>query len=258
MTTGLSYDGTVSGTTSYITQMATMAVVDETDAAFLAILPQMISYAENRIYRDVDLLWVSASNSNYFVSAGGRTLTFPMSTNMNPTDIFGGGNMLICEQLNLLTPAGNPNPDASIRNPLLPVTKEFLDAVYGASGQTGQPKYFAPFNDNLFYVGPFADQKYYVEIVATLRPVSMSATQKTTFISLYLPDLCIMASMVYISGYQRNFSGSSSNDPQMGVNYESQYNTLLKGAVGEEARKKLEAAGWSSQAPATVASPTRG
>ena len=49
MTTGLSYDGSVSGTTSYVTQISTMAVVDPTNTAFLAILPQAITYAENRI-----------------------------------------------------------------------------------------------------------------------------------------------------------------------------------------------------------------
>jgi len=258
MTTGLSYDGTVSGTTSYIAQIATMAVVDETDPAFLTILPQAITYAENRIYRDLNFLFTSASNSSYYVELGARTLTVPNAANFAPGDPYGGGVLVVTEQLNVLTPAGNTNPDSSIRVPLLPTTKEFLDAVYGASGQTGVPKYFAPFNDNLFLVGPFADQRYYVEIVGTFRPISMSSSQKTTFVSLYLPDLFIMASMVYISGYQRNFTSAASNDPQMPINYETQYQTLLKSAAVEEARKKFEAAGWSSQAPAVSASPSRG
>lgn len=259
MTTGLSYDGTVSGTTSYVQQIATMAVVEAENEDFLKILPQAITYAENRIYRDLDFLFTSASNSNYYIEISSRTLTVPNGINFAPgEENYGGGVLVVTEQLNLLTPAGNFNPDNSIRVPLLPTTKEFLDAVYGASGQTGQPKYFAPFNDNLFYVGPFADQRYYVEIVGTFRPISLSTTQKTTFVSLYLPDLFIMASMIYVSAYQRNFTSAASNDPQMPVTYETQYQTLLKSAAVEEARKKFEAAGWSSQAPAVVASPTRG
>ena len=257
MTTGLSYDGSIAGTTSYIGQIATMAVVDETDPAFLAILPQAITYAENRIYRDLDFLFTSASNSNYTISANTRTLAVPSGANFAPGDPFGGGVIVVTEQLNVLTPAGNSNPESSTRVPLLPTTKEFLDAVYGASGSIGVPKYFAPFNDNLFYVGPFADQTYYVEIVATFRPASLSAAQKTTFVSLYLPDLFIMASMIYVAAYQRNFSSASGNDPQMPITYETQYQTLLKSASVEEARKKFEAAGWSSQAPAAVASPSR-
>ena len=67
----------------------------------------------------------------------------------------------------------------------------------------------------------------------------------------------IMASMVYISAYQRNF-GRANDDPQMAVTYESQYQTLLKSALSEENRKKFEAAAWSSQSQSTTATPTRG
>ena len=65
MTTGLSYAGTVAGTTSYITQIATMAVVEETNSEFLKILPQMITYAENRMYRELDFLFTSDTTTNY-------------------------------------------------------------------------------------------------------------------------------------------------------------------------------------------------
>jgi hypothetical protein len=68
----------------------------------------------------------------------------------------------------------------------------------------------------------------------------------------------IMASMIYISAFQRNFVSAASNDPQMPVNYETQYQTLLKGAMVEEARKKFQSSGWTSMSPAPVASPTRG
>jgi hypothetical protein len=63
--------------------------------------------------------------------------------------------------------------------------------------------------------------------------------------------------MVYISAYQRNF-GRANDDPQMAVTYESQYQTLLKGAMTEEYRKKMEGAGWSSKSTSPVATPTRG
>jgi hypothetical protein len=246
MTTGLSYAGTVAGTTSYITQIATMAVVDESDAAFLAILPQMITYAENRIYRDVDFLFTSIANSSYTVPINTRKITVP------------AGTFVVPEQINLITPAGNTNPESCIRVPLLPTTKEFLDAVYGSSSATGQPKYFCPFDDYTFLVGPYSDATYFVEIIGTYRPPSLSVTNTTTFISLYLPDVFIMASMIYIAAYQRNFSSALGNDPQMPVTYETQYQTLLKSAISEENRKKFEAAAWSSQSVSTTATPTRG
>ena len=238
MTTGLTY-------AQYKTQIATLAVVEETDPAFLEILPQMITYAENRMYRDLDFLFTSTSLTGYAIVPGSRAVTIPE------------GTLVVSEQINVLTPAGTVNPNLGTRNPLLPVTKEFLDAVYGNATSTGVPKYWCPFNDNLFLVGPYPDQQYYVEIVGTYRPASLSSSNTTTFISLYLPDVFIMASMVYVSGYQRNF-GRQSDDPAMAQSYESQYQTLLKGAAVEEARKKFEASGWTSQSPTPVATPTRG
>lgn len=258
MTTGLSYDGSISGTTSYITQISTMAVVEPTNTDFLNILPQMITYAENRIYRDLDFVFTSASNSSYTLSIGTRTITVPAGANFAPGSTYGGGVLVVPEQINLLTPAGTTNPDSSIRVPLLPTTKEFLDAVYGSSSAVGQPKYFSVFDDYTFLVGPYSNATYNVEIVGTYRPISMSSSNKTTFISLYLPDLFIMASMIYIAAYQRNFSSALGNDPQMPITYETQYQTLLKSAAVEENRKKFEAAGWTSQSPSIVATPSRG
>ena len=239
MTTGLTY-------ATYTEQMATMAVVDQTDPAFQVILPQMITYAENRMYRDIDFLFTSVSSTAYGLTAGSRTISVP------------SGTFVVPEQINVITPAGTTNPDLGARVPLLPTTKEFLDAVYGSGLYTGVPKYFAPFDDYTFLVGPYPDASYSVEIVGTYRPASLSAVNTETFISKYLPDLMIMASMVYISAYQRNFGGASANDPSMPVTYETQYQTLLKSAVVEESRKRFESTGWTSQSPSPVATPSRG
>lgn len=245
MTTGLSYDGTVAGTTSYIDQIATMAVVEATNPEFLVILPQMITYAENRMYRDLDFLFTSIATTAYGMTAGSRQISVP------------AGTFVVPEQINVLV--GSSNPDTATRVPLLPTTKEFLDACYGsgASANRGLPKYWVPFDDYTFLVGPYPDQSYPCELVGTYRPDSLSITNKTTFISLYLPDLFIMASMIYISAYQRNF-GRANDDPQMAITYESQYMALLKAADLEENRKKFEAAAWSSQEPSISATSTRG
>jgi hypothetical protein len=238
MTTGLTYN-------TYVQQIATMAVVSQTNPDFVIILPQMITYAENRMYRDLDFLFTSISTTAYGLAIGSRQIAVP------------SGTFVVPEQINLITPSDVNNPDFGTRVPLLPTTKEFLDAVYGSGTFTGQPKYFCPFDDYTFLVGPYPDANYACEIVGTYRPNSLSSANQTTFISLYLPDLFIMASMIYISAYQRNF-GRANDDPQMAVTYESQYQALLKSAMMEENRKKFEAAAWSSQSPSSAATPTRG
>lgn len=237
MTTGLTYS-------QYVTQIATLAVVEETNPAFVTILPQMITYAENRIYRDLDFLFTSVANTAYSTSNTTRNVSVPQ------------GTFVVPEQINIITPAGQTDPDQGNRLTLLPVTKEYLDAVWGNSQVKGVPVVFAPFDDYTFLLGPYPDQAYTCEIVGTIRPDSLSANNTTTFISLYLPDLMIMASMIYVSGYQRNF-GRANDDPQMAVTYESQYQALLAGAKDEENRKKFEAAAWSSQSRSTSATPTR-
>jgi hypothetical protein len=266
MTTGLTYS-------QYVTQIATMAVVAETDAAFVTILPQMITYAENRMYRDIDFMFTSTSlhGASFVLTAGSRNLSF--NINLASNSDAQAGTFVVREQINLLTgppvlnvtaasgngttatltysstyafsagqtitvagmvPAGyngtytvtsssagsvsyastttgsmttagtidgssnastTNNPDLCARIPLLPTSKEFLDAVYGSSftANRGQPQYFVPFNETLFFVGPVPDQAYPVEVVGTYRPNSLSATNTSTFISLYLPDVFIMA-----------------------------------------------------------------
>lgn len=241
MTTGLTYS-------QYVTDLATLAVVDPADVNFVALLPQTITYAENRIYRDLDFLTTVTADSSYSFTANSRNLTVPLPA------------FVTLQEVNVITPFGTTDPSGGARNPLLPVTKFWLDNVYGSNATAGLPQYFAMLNQSTIIVGPWPDQNYTAELVGTVRPDSLSSLNTTTFISTYLPDLFLMASMVFISGYQRNFAlgANQPNDPQMPVNYETQYQTLLKGALVEEFRKKFEAGGWTSLTPAVAASPTRG
>jgi hypothetical protein len=112
-------------------------------------------------------------------------------------------------------------------------------------------------DERTFSLGPWPNAAYTLEIIGTYRPASLSASNTTTFISQYLPDIFVMASMIFISGYQRNF-GRQSDDPAMAQSYESQYQALLRGATVEEYRKKFAASGWSSMSPSPVATPGRG
>jgi hypothetical protein len=243
MTTGLDYQG-------FVKQISTLAVVESDDPAFQTILPQAITYAENRICRELDFLFSSVPNTSFSLTANSRNLTIP------------AGAFVVTEQINVITPVNAGSVDTGVRNPLLPVTREFLDATCSDPNAVGLPKYFAPIGDRggnvAFLVGPYPDAAYIVELIGTIRPDSLSATNQTTFISQYLPDLMIMAAMIFVSGYQRNFGATMANDPQMPISYETQYKELLASAAAEEFRKKFEAAAWSPKTPSPLASPTRG
>lgn len=252
-TTPLTYNG-------YVSQIATMAVVETTtssgvvqgvDAAFNAIIPQMLNYAELRIQRDLDLL-PSQTSRNYTLTIGSNQLQLDVDdfVTLQSVQVNDGGNTYT----------------------MLPVTKEYLQNVYGSSSTTGIPAYFAMYGGDLstggntynnIIFGPYPAAAYGVTITGTVRLPTLYknattelASTGTTFISTYLPDLLVQASMIYIAQYQRNF-GQASNDPAMGPTYELQYQNLLKTAIVEEARKKYSAAAWSSMSPAVAATPSR-
>jgi len=236
----------------YVTQIANMAVmstqevsgiVSGVDATFNTMLSQALNYAELRIQRDLDLLPSLTSNS-YTLSTGNNQLQISVNDFVTIQTLSVNGF------------------------PLLPVSKEYLQNVYSTNAVLAQPVFFAMVGGdsatggntyNNILVGPYPDQNYPVSVYGTIRLPSLinmavagTADTGTTFISTYLADLLIMASMIYVSGFQRNFS-SSANDPQMPVNYESQYQTLLKGALTEEARKRFASVEWTSYSPSPTA-----
>jgi len=240
----------------WVTQVANLAVMQTTtvndvvqgvDAPFNALLPDALNYAELRIQRDLDLLQLFENNS-YTLNASTNTLAVPVTDFVTIQTI----------QINGL--------------PLLPVANEFIQNVYTSAGQTGAPQYFAiQGGDNATYgntstiilFGPTADQNYPVYIRGTARLPSLytyanqaQASTSTTFISTWLPDLLIQASLIFISQFQRNFVPTA-NDPQMPGSYEYQYQQLLRGAQAEEGRKKFAASGWTSYSQPVVATPGR-
>lgn len=236
--TGLTY-------ATYKTALATLSVVPETDANWLAILPDAISYAELRIYRDLDLLSTVNVNTSFLTTANASKVSITQ------------GTFVTLQNVNVITPAGTTTPDLGTRVPLLPVSKEYIQYAWPSATNSGVPSYFAMIDERTFSLGPWPNDAYTLEIIGTIRPETLSASNTTTFISQYLPDMFLMASMIFISGYQRNF-GRQSDDPQMAQSYESQYQALLKGATVEEYRKKFSASGWTSISPSPVATPGRG
>jgi hypothetical protein len=230
---------------SYKTALATLSVVPETDPNWLAILPDAIDYAELRIYRDLDLLSTVLTDTSFSTTANSSKVQIAQ------------GTFVTLQNVNVITPAGTSNPDNGTRVPVLPVSKEYIQYSWPSASNAGVPKYFAMIDERTFSLGPWPDANYTLEIIGTYRPESLSASNSQTFISQYLPDLFLMASMIFVSGYQRNF-GRQSDDPAMAQSYESQYQALLRGAMVEEYRKKFAASGWTSISPSPVATPGRG
>lgn len=237
---------------SFVSEMATLTVISSNtlvsgDTIFGPIMPGIIDYAEGRLYRDLDLLAASVTDTSVICTSGVRSIF--MSTTQ--------GTLLVMNALNLYTPPGATSSNAT-RVPLMPVAQSVVDMVYpsAASSNCGLPEFFARIGDTQLIFGPTPDQAYGTEITATIRPNALSASNSSTWLTINAPELMIAAGMIFASGYMRNY-GSQSDDPKMAASWESQYNLLMKEADIDSMRMKFESEGWSADAPTTIATPPR-
>jgi len=232
--------------TTYVTQLANFFPISSADGNFLTFVPGNIEYAEQRIYRELDLLEVQQTDATTACSSGNRNFTLPTSV----------GTFITVDQINLITPTGTLS-SAGSRYPLNPVSPEYIDLTWPSNSfSTGQPKYFGRRNNTLVVLGPSPDSPYYLEVIGVQRPVALSSGNSSTPLTQYVPDLFMAACLVHAYGYMKDLGGTTDN-PQGAISWEAQFNILMKSASVEQARAKFHAEGWTSESPSPLASPPR-
>lgn len=233
--------------TTYKAALQTLVVSQAPDAPFDTILPSIIDYAEQRIYRELNLISTVQTDVSTFTTSGARELAIP-------------NTFVVVNDIAIFTPAGS-TPASGTRKSLVPASRSMLDVLWPSAADVAEPEIFSMTTQWSMSLGPSPDGQYTVEVVGTMRPAPLSATNTTTFISERLPDLFMAASMIFAALYQRNFAsaqGQSGNDPLMGGNWEAQYTALKASADTEEQRKMFHASAWTSQPVPPQASPPRG
>lgn len=218
------------------TSLANIFEISATDPGFVTVLPNVIDDAEQRMYRELDLLATVVTDASGALAAGSRNFTLP-----------GGNAFFEIHKINAISPAGTTNPDAGIRVPLTPASKELMDGLFPSAGGATTPNYFARVTQSTIIVAPWPDGNYQIEVVGTQRPTPISATNQVTFLSQYLPDAFLSACCVFMTAFQQNWSAGSDN-PQSSVSWETHYQSLMKSASLEEIRKKFGAP-WPTTAP---------
>lgn len=228
-----------------INQIATMVPIASSDPNFQTIFPGAISYAEGRMYRELDLLATRVSNTATVLSTAARTVALSTTS----------GYIQIVEEINVLTPAGAVS--SATRNPVRFVTKQFIDNVYpSAVNGNDVPQYATMLTDTTVLLGPPPDQPYVLETVGIIQPTPLSSSNPTTWLTVYLPDVFTACLMVFISGWMKDF-GAQSSDPAQAQSWETQYKTLFTSADINEARKMYRSQGWTSAQPEAVSTPAR-
>ena len=227
--------------------MANLTVISSNDPSFQTMLPGMIDYAEQRIYREGDFLATYAGFQSNCV-ANTRNFTYGSSATVN---------FLVIDTLWATTSISTTFSSTMTIRPLEIASRQFIDLVYpNDTTSVGVPKYFAPATDTIAILGPTPDQNYLMVTFGTFRPAPLSASNSSTYLTQSLPDLFIAASMIFASGYMRNF-GSQADDAAMAVSWSKQYDLLFASAGMEEQRKKYGSQAWQSKIPNPIATPPR-
>lgn len=230
---------------TYVTTIANMLVMDAADADFLQILPSGIDYAEQRMYRELDLLATVVRDSSSNVSANSRNFTLPQAQ----------GRFVDVNGINIYTPVGT----TTTRNQLTPVSRDVLDMIWPsdtAAAVTTVPQMFAMISDQTVIFGPPPGAAFTAEVIGTIRPTPLSSGNPTTYLVLYLPDIFVAATMVFMAGWQKNF-GAQADDVRSAQSWETQYKELFASANIEEMRRKFASQGWTSEQPAPLAAIAR-
>jgi hypothetical protein len=228
--------------TTYRAQLQDLIASQDPDPSFDTILPGCIDYGEQRIYRELNLLDTVQVDSSTSTAAGVRDAEI-------------ANTFVAVNSINIFTPAGSL-PNSGMRQQLVPVSPDVLDAMWPGD-VIGTPTMFAMLDQFDIILGPCPDGVYSIEVRGTFRPQPLSVSNPNTFLTDHLPDLLIAASMVFLSGYMRNF-GAQASDPAMSSSWEVQYQSLFKSAQTEELRKMFWGSSWSSQPVSPAAQPQRG
>lgn len=214
----MTYSDLAAALTAYLT-------VKNDEPSWLVVLPRIIEQAELRCYREVDFM----ATRKY------ATASVPVGASLyaGPPDWL-IGRYVSMWPVTLTT---------QVRTTLTRREENFLQEIWPdrtAYVAGVAPKYWAEMSAGTLLFAPSADQVYAVEMAYTYRPAALSAINPSTWLSANAPDMLLYAALIAGSGYQKNF-GRVSDDPQMAMTWEQQYQTAKQDALREEARRKAEA-----------------
>ena len=205
---------------TFLNALALGLVVDSNDADFLTLLPSIIDEAEQRLYRELDLVSCSVISTGA-MTTNSRYATLP-STN---------GHIIVVDAVNII--------DGSTKYKQMPTTLDVIDYVWPSTAPVGttKPQVFYRLDDDRLVVGPIPSSDWIFEVIGTIRPTALSANNGATFLSTYLSDLFFAAAMCSGNALLLKNYGAESADPQQAMSWETKYQALFASAKAEELRK---------------------
>lgn len=158
--------------------------LQNTESSFVTYLPDIIKQAEDRILENVQLP-VFRKNASGTLTSGNQYLS-------TPTDF--------------LAPYSLSYTNSGSQTFLINKDVNWIREVYPDSSTTGEPEYYAIFDDDSFIVAPTPNSGFTVELHYFYRPASITAGSDsgTTWLSTNAPSAllyaCLLEGYVYMKG----------------------------------------------------------
>jgi len=146
-----------------------------------AVINTFITFAENRILRDIDLDVFKVEVAGNLTS-GNKFLS-------TPSDILTHRYLMVTN--------GNDQVFLDYRD------TSFMKEYWPNGASTGTPKYYSTWDQNTFYVAPTPNSGFLVELGYISRPAQLSSTNTTTWISTNAPEALFYACLVQAYSYTK-------------------------------------------------------
>ena len=146
-----------------------------------AVINTFITFAENRILRDIDLDVFKVEVSGNLTS-GNKFLS-------TPSDILTHRYLMVTN--------GSDQVFLDYRD------TSFMKEYWPNGASTGTPKYYSTWDQNTFYVAPTPNSGFLVELGYISRPAQLSSTNTTTWISTNAPEALFYACLVQAYSYTK-------------------------------------------------------
>ncbi len=146
-----------------------------------AVINTFITFAENRILRDIDLDVFKVEVAGNLTS-GNKFLS-------TPSDILTHRYLMVTN--------GNDQVFLDYRD------TSFMKEYWPNGASTGTPKYYSTWDQNTFYVAPTPNASFSVELGYIARPAQLSSTNTTTWISTNAPEALFYACLVQAYSYTK-------------------------------------------------------
>lgn len=83
-------------------------------------------------------------------------------------------------------------------------SRETIQSFYPVITDTDQPKYYAEWQQNYYYVGPTPDDNYPFELIIYQQPEFLSDTQQTNYLTENAPDLLLYSTLLEAESFLKN------------------------------------------------------